>query len=141
MAYYEFLRVRNVLKNLAIALVVVFLLAAGLRILHASGSIVVGDDSGNVSGSGSTHVTRVTLPTGKTLDVAIPVGVEDGKQIRLRGQGQPGARGQAGDALVTIHYAPHPLFKVEGRDLRLDLPITLYEAVLGGKVRAPTLDG
>ncbi|MGA2043757.1 MAG: DnaJ C-terminal domain-containing protein [Roseiarcus sp.] len=85
---------------------------------------------------------RVILPTGKTLDVAVPVGVEDGKQIRLRGQGQPGARGgPAGDALVTIRYAPHPLFKVEGRDLRLDLPITLYEAVLGGKVRAPTLDG
>jgi DnaJ-class molecular chaperone len=85
---------------------------------------------------------RVTLPTGKTLDVAIPVGVEEGKQIRLRGQGQPGARnGPAGDALVTIRYAPHPLFKVEGRDLRLDLPITLYEAVLGGKVRAPTLAG
>ena len=85
---------------------------------------------------------RVTLPTGKTLDVAIPVGVEEGKQIRLRGQGQPGARGApAGDALVTIHYAPHPLFKVEGRDLRLDLPIALYEAVLGAKVRAPTLNG
>jgi DnaJ-class molecular chaperone len=85
---------------------------------------------------------RVTLPSGKTLDVAIPVGVEEGKQIRLRGQGQPGG-GNApdGDALVTIHYAPHPLFKVEGRDLRLDLPITLYEAVLGGKVRAPTLNG
>ncbi|MGA2792045.1 MAG: DnaJ C-terminal domain-containing protein [Roseiarcus sp.] len=85
---------------------------------------------------------RVSLPTGKTLDVAIPVGVEDGKQIRLRGQGQPGAKnGPAGDALVTIRYAPHPLFKVEGRDLRLDLPITLYEAVLGAKVRAPTLAG
>jgi DnaJ-class molecular chaperone len=85
---------------------------------------------------------RVTLPTGKTLDVAIPVGVEEGKQIRLRGQGQPGAKnGPAGDALVTIRYAPHPLFKVEGRDLRLDLPITLYEAVLGGNVRAPTLAG
>ena len=85
---------------------------------------------------------RVTLPTGKTLDVAVPVGVEDGKQIRLRGQGQPGSKnGPAGDALVTIRYAPHPLFKVEGRDLRLDLPITLYEAVLGGKVRAPTLAG
>ena len=85
---------------------------------------------------------RVTLPTGKTLDVAIPVGVEEGKQIRLRGQGQPGFRnGPAGDALVTIRYAPHPLFKVDGRDLRLDLPITLYEAVLGGKVRTPTLDG
>ena len=85
---------------------------------------------------------RVTLPTGKTLDVAVPVGVEEGKQIRLRGQGQPGERnGPAGDALVTIRYAPHPLFKVEGRDLRLDLPITLYEAVLGGKIRAPTLAG
>jgi DnaJ-class molecular chaperone len=85
---------------------------------------------------------RVILPTGKTLDVAIPVGVEEGKQIRLRGQGQAGPRGgPAGDALVTIHYAPHPLFKVEGRDLRLDLPITLYEAVLGAKVRAPTLSG
>jgi DnaJ-class molecular chaperone len=85
---------------------------------------------------------RVTLPTGKTLDVAIPVGVEEGKQIRLRGQGQPGAKNApAGDALITVRYAPHPLFKVEGRDLRLDLPITLYEAVLGGKVRAPTLAG
>jgi len=85
---------------------------------------------------------RVALPTGKTLDVAVPVGVEEGKQIRLRGQGRPGTRnGPAGDAIVTIRYAPHPLFKVEGRDLRLDLPITLYEAVLGGKVRVPTLSG
>jgi DnaJ-class molecular chaperone len=85
---------------------------------------------------------RVSLPTGKTLDVAIPVGVEDGKPIRLRGQGQPGVRnGPAGDAIVTVRYAPHPLYKVEGRDLRLDLPIALYEAVLGAKVRVPTLSG
>ncbi len=85
---------------------------------------------------------RVALPTGKTLDVAVPVGFEDGKAIRLRGQGEPGPRGgPAGDAIVTLRYAPHPLFKVEGRDLRLDLPITLYEAVLGAKVRAPTLSG
>jgi DnaJ-class molecular chaperone len=91
------------------------------------------------AGGGS---VRVALPTGKTLDVAIPAGVEDGKQIRLRGQGRPGARNApAGDAIVTIHYAPHPLFKVEGRDLKLDLPITLYEAVLGAKVRTPTLSG
>ena len=91
------------------------------------------------AGGGS---ARVALPTGKTLDVAIPAGVEDGKQIRLRGQGRPGARNAAaGDAIVTIHYAPHPLFKVEGRDLKLDLPITLYEAVLGAKVRTPTLSG
>jgi DnaJ-class molecular chaperone len=85
---------------------------------------------------------RVTLPTGKALDVAVPVGFEDGKAIRLRGQGEAGPRGgPAGDAMVTLRYAPHPFFRVEGRDLRLDLPITLYEAVLGAKVRAPTLTG
>jgi DnaJ-class molecular chaperone len=91
------------------------------------------------AGGGS---ARVALPTGKMLDVAVPAGIEDGKSIRLRGQGRPGARnGPAGDAIVTVRYAPHPLFKVEGRDLRLDLPITLYEAVLGAKVRVPTLSG
>ena len=85
--------------------------------------------------------TRVILPTGKTLDVAVPAGIEEGKSIRLRGQGQPGAGGPAGDVIVTIRYAAHPLFKVEGRDLRLDLPITLYEAILGARVRAHTLSG
>lgn len=85
---------------------------------------------------------RVAVPGGKTLDVAIPAGVEDGRQIRLRGQGRPAAQGQnAGDALVTIRYAAHALFKVDGRDLRLDLPLTLYEAVLGAKLRVPTLGG
>ena len=85
---------------------------------------------------------RVVLPTGKTLDVAAPAGIEEGKSIRLRGQGHPGQfKGPPGDVIVTIRYAPHPLYRVEGRDLRLDLPITLYEAVLGGRVRAPTLSG
>jgi len=85
---------------------------------------------------------RVALPTGRALDAAIPVGIEEGKSIRLRGQGHPGRRGGSpGDVIVTIRYAPHPLFKVEGRDLRLDLPITLYEAILGARVRAPTLGG
>jgi len=85
---------------------------------------------------------RVALPTGKTLDVAVPAGMEEGKSIRLRGQGNPGTRGgPAGDAIVTIRYAPHPLFKVDGRDLKLDLPLTLYEAALGAKVRVPTLSG
>jgi DnaJ-class molecular chaperone len=85
---------------------------------------------------------RVALPTGKTLDVAVPIGIEEGKSIRLRGQGQPGRRGGApGDVIVTVRYAAHPLFKVEGRDLRLDLPITLYEAILGARVRVPTLGG
>jgi DnaJ-class molecular chaperone len=85
---------------------------------------------------------RVALPTGRTLDVAVPAGIEEGKSIRLRGQGHPGRRGgSAGDVIVTIRYAAHPLFKVDGRDLRLDLPITLYEAILGARVRAPTLSG
>ena len=84
---------------------------------------------------------RVELPTGKTLDVRVPAGVEDGQQIRLRGQGMPGPSGAAGDAIVTIRVEPHPLFRAEGANLRLDLPVTLYEAVLGARVRVPTLEG
>ncbi len=82
---------------------------------------------------------RVTLPTGRTLEVSIPAGVDDGQTIRLKGQGQSGPGMDAGDALITIKIARHPFFKVEGRDLRLDLPLTLYEAVLGGPVAVPTL--
>ncbi len=85
---------------------------------------------------------RVTLPTGRTLDVRIPPGMEDGKAIRLKGQGHESVNGgTSGDALVTVRYAPHKLFHVEGRDLRLDLPVTLYEAVLGASVPVATLDG
>jgi len=84
---------------------------------------------------------RVSLPTGKEIDVKIPAGIADGQQIRLKGQGWPGNNGKFGDALITVNVAPHPLFKPDGADLRLELPITLYEAVLGGKVRVPTLDG
>ena len=84
---------------------------------------------------------RVRLPTGKEVDVKIPEGIADGQQIRLKGQGLAGAGGVPGDALVTIHIARHPYFERDGINLRLDLPITLYEAVLGGKVRVPTLDG
>ena len=68
-------------------------------------------------------------------------GLRAASRIRLKGQGWPSASGRAGDALITINVAPHPLFKPDGADLRLELPITLYEAVLGGKVRVPTLDG
>ena len=84
---------------------------------------------------------RVSLPTGKEIDVKIPAGVGDGQQIRLKGQGWPSPNGNPGDALITVNVAPHRLFKPDGADLRLDVPITLYEAVLGGKVRVPTLDG
>src|SRR6185437_12655845 len=84
--------------------------------------------------------TRVHLPTGKDVEIKIPAGLTSGQQIRLKGQGWPGRRG-AGDAMITVTIAPHPVFTPDGADLRLDLPITLYEAVLGGKVRVPTLDG
>jgi DnaJ-class molecular chaperone len=84
---------------------------------------------------------RMRLPTGKDVEVKIPAGLTDGQQIRLKGQGLPGHGGPAGDALISVGIAPHPLFKTEGANLRLDLPITLYEAVLGTKVRVPTLEG
>jgi DnaJ-class molecular chaperone len=82
---------------------------------------------------------RVRLPTGKELNVKIPAGVVAGQQIRLKGQGETAAGHPPGDLLITVSIAPHPLFKIDGSDLRIDLPITLYEAVLGGKVRVPTL--
>ncbi|MCW5701807.1 MAG: J domain-containing protein [Bradyrhizobium sp.] len=84
---------------------------------------------------------RVRLPTGKELNVKIPAGVTAGQQIRLKGQGETAPGHRPGDVLITVSIAPHPFFKVDGSDLRVDLPITLYEAVLGGKVRAPTLGG
>lgn len=91
-------------------------------------------------------VRRVTLPDGRTLDVTIPPGVRDGHVLRLRGQGgagkgRAGARGAAGDALVEISVAPHPVFRREGDDIVVDLPITLQEAVLGATLEVPTVKG
>jgi DnaJ-class molecular chaperone len=83
---------------------------------------------------------RLRLPTGKDLDVKIPAGITSGQQIRLRGQGMAG-QGTPGDVLITVSIAPHPQFTLDGADIKLDLPITLYEATLGAKVRAPTLEG
>src|ERR1700690_452301 len=82
---------------------------------------------------------RIRLPTGKELNVKIPAGVTAGQQIRLKGQGETAQGHPPGDLLITVNIAPHPFFKVEGQDLRIDLPLTLYEAVLGGKGRVPTL--
>jgi DnaJ-class molecular chaperone len=84
---------------------------------------------------------RIRLPSGKELNVRIPAGVTSGQQIRLRGQGDTAPGHRPGDLLITVTVATHPIFKVDGNDLRADLPITLYEAVLGAKVRVPTLGG
>ena len=85
---------------------------------------------------------RVSLPGGRALDLTIPAGVGEGQVLRLKGQGQSSlSGGPAGALLVEIKIAPHPYFRREGDDIRLDLPISLKEAVLGGQVRAPTLDG
>ena len=84
---------------------------------------------------------RVQLPTGKDVEVKFPAGLSEGQQIRLKGQGLPGPAGTVGDALITVSIAPHAVFQREGNNLRLELPVTLYEAVLGAKVRVPTLDG
>ena len=82
---------------------------------------------------------RVALPTGREVEVTIPKGVSDGQVIRLRGLGRDGA--EPGDALLTIRIAPHERFTVEGSDVRLRLPIDLEDAILGAKVRVPTLAG
>ena len=83
---------------------------------------------------------RITLADGKTIDLKLPKGLEDGTQMRLKGKGEQGPGG-AGDGIVTIRIDKHKLFKREGDDVRFDLPITLDEAVNGGKVRVPTVDG
>ena len=83
---------------------------------------------------------RITLADGKTIDLKLPAGVETGTQMRLSGKGQPGPGG-AGDAIVTIEVSPHRFFTRVGDDVRLDLPISLKEAVLGGPVRVPTVEG
>src|SRR5260221_395572 len=85
---------------------------------------------------------RVDLPTGRTVEVAIPAGTRPGKIIRLKGQGRPNAAGgEPGDALVTVEFVTHPRFRVEGDTIRGDLDVPLHQAVLGGKVRVDTLEG
>jgi DnaJ-class molecular chaperone len=88
----------------------------------------------------SLKAQRITLADGKTLDLKLPAGVEDGTQMRLSGKGEPGPAGP-GDALVTIMIEPHPFFRRDGDDVRLDLPVTLDEALQGAKVKVPTVDG
>jgi DnaJ-class molecular chaperone len=85
---------------------------------------------------------QITLPDGSILDVTIPPGTRDGQVLCLRGKGRPGIRGgAAGDALIEIEVRPHRIFTRKGDDIQIDLPISLSEAVLGGKVKAPTPSG
>lgn len=87
-------------------------------------------------------VRRLTLPDGRTLDVTIPAGIEDGRTLRLRGKGGEGWNGgPPGDALITVTVEPHRIFRRDGRDIRMDLPVSLSEAVLGGQVETPTPAG
>ncbi len=84
---------------------------------------------------------RVTLPNGRTVEVKIPAGVREGSVIRLAGQGEPGLGGQAGDLYLKVRLQKHPIFTVSGDDVYVEVPITPWEAVLGGKIRVPTLEG
>lgn len=83
---------------------------------------------------------RVTMPDGRTLDLAIPAGLEDGQSLRLRGQGERGPGG-AGDVYVDVKVRPHPIFERKGDDIHIEAPISLKEAVLGGKITVPTVAG
>jgi DnaJ-class molecular chaperone len=83
---------------------------------------------------------RITLADGKTIDLKLPAALENGTQMRLAGKGQPGPGG-AGDGIVTINVQPHRFFVREGDDVRLDLPVSLAEAVLGASVKVPTVEG
>ncbi len=83
---------------------------------------------------------RIAFSDGRTIDVTIPKGAQEGQTLRLKGQGQAGRSGP-GDAFIELSIAPHPIFRREGEVLVMDLPVALYDAVLGGKVEAPTPDG
>jgi DnaJ-class molecular chaperone len=94
--------------------------------------------------TGGEATIRIRRPHGEveTITVKIPAGIEDGKSIRLRGQGEPSPNGgRAGDLLVTIHVGEHPHFRRDGLDLTVEVPVTLAEAALGGKVDVPTPHG
>lgn len=86
--------------------------------------------------------TEVRLDMGhRTITTRIPKGAADGQKLKVPGKGEPGGRGGAGDLYITVRLRPHPIFRVDGHDLTLDLPVTPAEAALGSTVEIPTLDG
>lgn len=85
---------------------------------------------------------RVQFPDNETLDITVPAGVENGQVLRLKGKGGPGAgHGEPGDALIELRIAAHPVFDREGDNILVELPVTIDEAVLGGRVEVPTISG
>lgn len=84
---------------------------------------------------------RIAFSDGRTVEVVVPAGAADGQTLRLKGQGAPGRGGAAGDALIELVIRPHPVFRREGSDLHMDLPVSVPDAVLGAKVEAPTPEG
>ena len=82
---------------------------------------------------------RVTMPDGKILDLTIPEGIEEGQQLRIRGQGRQATK--PGDAYVEVHILPHPFFTRKGKDIAVEVPIALQESILGGKINVPTIHG
>ena len=96
-----------------------------------------------VAAKGGTEQIRIARSDGEseTVQVKIPAGIEPGSKLRLKGKGQPGARGgEAGDLILTIEAGPHPWFRRDGLDLQLDVPITIVEAALGATVTVPLLE-
>ncbi len=87
------------------------------------------------------NASGIPKTVNKTLEVTIPKGVIEGKQLRLSGQGGNGTSGKHGDLYLTIHIAPHPKFKVVGSDIEVDVPVTPWEAALGGEINVPLVDG
>lgn len=85
---------------------------------------------------------RITLPDGRSLDLTIPEGAKDGQTLRLKGQGHPGfGGGPNGDAFIELKVAPHSYFTAKDNNIHVDLPVTIKEAVLGGQIEVPTIDG
>jgi DnaJ-class molecular chaperone len=115
--------------------------SAGQR-TRAAGETVRGEAQITLAEAITGTKVRIELPDGREIEASVPAGIADGKVVRLKGQGRPGPAGAApGDLLLTIRVKPDRRFAIEGKDLRLRLPVRLDEAVLGAKVRVPTVDG
>lgn len=114
---------------------------AGMRGRPRRGADVAAAISISLEQAVGAEKIEVAFTNGKRLKVKLPLFIEDGQTIRLKGQGESVAGGSSGDALITIHFLPHPRFRLDGRALHLDLPVSLKTAVLGAKKEVETLDG